>query len=111
MTFGSCKIFSSYYHLFLICYLYLFDDHSLKHLSSQKSLSLSNNTIALGNVLYTDFALLFQISGIILLVAMIGAIILTLRKRPGVKSQIIKNQIDIKKSDVIEIVSMKSEDR
>ena len=55
-----------------------------------------------------DFALLFQMCGVILLVAMIGAIVLTLRKRPGVKKQIIKNQVDTKKQDVIEVVSIKN---
>ena len=46
--------------------------------------------------------------GVILFVAMIGAIVLTLRKRPGVKKQIIKNQVDTKKEDVIEVVSVKN---
>ena len=46
--------------------------------------------------------------GVILLVAMIGAIVLTLRNRPGVKRQIIKNQVDTKKEDVIEVVSVKN---
>ena len=45
------------------------------------------NTQALGRVLYTDYAYFFQIAGLILLVAMIGAIVLTLRDRPGVKRQ------------------------
>ena len=52
-----------------------------------------NNTVSIGNVLYTDYFLLFQISGIILLVAMIGAIFLTIRKREGVKKQNIYKQI------------------
>ena len=45
------------------------------------------NTKIIGNILYTDYFLLFQLSGIILLVAMIGAIYLTLRKRKGIKKQ------------------------
>ncbi|MET0257212.1 MAG: NADH-quinone oxidoreductase subunit J [Methylobacterium sp.] len=45
------------------------------------------NTQALGRVLYTDYAYFFQIAGLVLLVAMIGAIVLTLRDRPGVKRQ------------------------
>ena len=52
-----------------------------------------NNTKAIGNVLYTDYFLIFQISGIILLVAMIGAILLTLRKRKDAKKQNIYKQI------------------
>ena len=55
--------------------------------------NLVDNTHLLGNILYTDFFLLFQLSGIILLVAMVGAIFLTLRKRKGVKKQNIYNQI------------------
>ena len=52
-----------------------------------------NNTVLIGNILYTDYFLLFQISGIILLVAMIGAIFLTIRKREGAKKQNIYKQI------------------
>ena len=51
------------------------------------------NTEALGRVLYTDYIYLFQISGLILLVAMIGAIVLTLRDRPGTKRQDIGAQL------------------
>ena len=51
-----------------------------------------DNTKAIGNILYTDYFLLFQISGIILLVAMIGAIFLTIRKREGAKKQNIYKQ-------------------
>ena len=52
-----------------------------------------NNTKIIGNSLYTDYFLLFQLSGLILLVAMIGAILLTLRKRVGTKKQNIYKQI------------------
>ena len=52
-----------------------------------------DNTEIIGNILYTDYFLLFQISGIILLVAMIGAIFLTIRKREGAKKQNIYKQI------------------
>ena len=84
------------------------DNSTLEKLSNTPNLEQKNNTISLGNILYTDFALLFQMCGVILLVAMIGAIVLTLRKRPGVKKQIIKNQVDTKKDDVIEVVSVKN---
>ena len=53
------------------------------------------NTKIIGNVLYTDYFLLFQLSGIILLVAMIGAILLTLRKREGAKKQNVLSLIHI----------------
>jgi NADH-quinone oxidoreductase subunit J len=46
-----------------------------------------SNTHSLGQVLYTDYIHVFQLSGMILLVAMIGAIVLTFRKREGVKTQ------------------------
>ena len=50
------------------------------------------NTVALGRILYTDYIYYFQIAGLILLVAMIGAIVLTLRHRPGVRRQSIRVQ-------------------
>ena len=57
------------------------------------SSQILDNTRIIGNILYTDYFLLFQISGIILLVAMIGAIFLTIRKREGAKKQNIYKQI------------------
>ena len=51
-----------------------------------------SNTAALGAILYTDYVYYFEISGLILLVAMIGAIVLTLRQRPGVRRQSISRQ-------------------
>jgi len=50
------------------------------------------NTAALGRILYTDYVYYFQIAGLVLLVAMIGAIVLTLRHRPGVRRQVIARQ-------------------
>jgi NADH-quinone oxidoreductase subunit J len=52
-----------------------------------------SNTQALGRILYTDYIFYFQTAGLILLVAMIGAIVLTLRHRPGVKRQSIRRQV------------------
>jgi NADH-quinone oxidoreductase subunit J len=51
------------------------------------------NTEQLGHVIYTDYAYLFQVAGMILLVAMIGAIVLTNRSRPGVRKQKIAEQV------------------
>ena len=51
------------------------------------------NAEAIGRVLYTDYVYFFQAAGMVLLVAMIGAIVLTLRHKPGVKRQIIMNQV------------------
>lgn len=66
------------------------------------------NTRALGRILYTDYLYPFQMAGIILLVAMIGAIVLTLRQRKGVKRQNVWDQLDRRREDVIEICKVKS---
>jgi NADH-quinone oxidoreductase subunit J len=52
-----------------------------------------SNTVAIGRVLYTDYILYFQTAGMVLLVAMIGAIVLTLRHRPGVRRQSVAAQV------------------
>ena len=65
-----------------------------------------SNTKSLGNVLYTDYIHLFQISGMILLVAMIGAIVLTFRKRPGLKRQSYIKQISRERAEGVEIVEV-----
>ena len=62
------------------------------------------NTRSIGNVLYTDYILLFQISGIILLVAMIGAIVLTYRERAGVKRQSYVKQISRERAEGVDLV-------
>jgi NADH-quinone oxidoreductase subunit J len=56
-------------------------------------LAARSNTAALGDILYTDYLYYFQIAGLVLLVAMIGAIVLTLRHKPGVKRQSIAAQV------------------
>ncbi|MFL2886761.1 MAG: NADH-quinone oxidoreductase subunit J [Candidatus Pelagibacter sp.] len=66
------------------------------------------NTESIGNVIYTDYIHLFQLSGIILLVAMIGAIVLTFRERSGVKKQSYFKQISREKSDGVEVVEVES---
>ena len=64
------------------------------------------NTHALGQVLYTDYIHVFQISGMILLVAMIGAIVLTFRKRGGVKTQSYFKQISRERSDGVQVMKV-----
>ena len=64
------------------------------------------NVRALGQILYTDLFVLFQISGLILLVAMIGAIVLTLRSRPGVRRQRISDQLERTPEKAIEVVKV-----
>ena len=64
------------------------------------------NTEAIGSILYTDYILYFQVSGIILLVAMVGSIVLTLRDREGVKRQSIPDQLS--RGSQIELKDVKS---
>ena len=61
------------------------------------------NTQALGQLIYTDYLYIFQLSGMILLVAMIGAIVLTLRKREGVKRQNISEQVNRRKEETLQL--------
>ena len=63
-----------------------------------------SNTHQLGSVLYTDYIYLFQIAGIILLLSMIGAIVLTYRKREGVKTQSYINQISRESKTSVDVV-------
>jgi NADH-quinone oxidoreductase subunit J len=65
-----------------------------------------SNTHQLGSVLYTDYIYLFQIAGIILLLSMIGAIVLTYRKREGVKKQSYINQISRESKTSVEVVEV-----
>jgi len=65
------------------------------------------NTAALGDILYTDFVLFFQIAGMVLLVAMIGAIVLTLRHRENIKRQDILAQIYRDPAEAVDLVDVK----
>ena len=67
-----------------------------------------SNTHALGNILYTDYIHLFQISGIILLIAMIGAITLTFSKRENIKRQSYFDQIQREKDSAVSLVEVES---
>jgi len=68
----------------------------------------STNTHAIGAVLYTDYIHIFQLSGMILLVAMIGAIVLTFRQRSGLKKQSYFSQISRERSDAVQLVDVES---
>ena len=74
---------------------------------SETDLSISN-THALGNVLYTDYIYLFQIAGMILLVAMVGAITLTFQKRENIKKQDYFKQIGREKDSAVSLVDVES---
>ena len=78
--------------------------------SPSETLLSSNisNTHSLGQVLYTDYVHIFQISGMILLIAMIGAIVLTYRKRDGVKKQSYVKQISRERSEGVEVLEVAS---
>jgi len=67
-----------------------------------------SNTHSLGQVLYTDYIHVFQISGMILLIAMIGAIVLTFRQREGVKKQSYFKQISRERSESVEVLEVTS---
>ncbi len=80
-------------------------------LSNPNTTQISNeisNTHSLGQVLYTDYIHIFQISGMILLIAMIGAIVLTFRRREGVKTQSYLKQISRERSEGIEVLEVQS---
>ena len=61
------------------------------------------NAEAIGQVLYTDYLLVFQMAGLVLFVAMVGAIVLTLRRRAGVKKQNIAAQVGRRRSEGVEL--------
>jgi NADH-quinone oxidoreductase subunit J len=68
-----------------------------------------SNTKALGTVLYTDYVFAFEIAAVILLVAIIAAIALTMRKRPDSKYQDPSDQIKVRKADRLRVIKMEAE--
>ena len=70
------------------------------------NLSSVSNTHSLGQIIYTDYIHVFQISGMILLVAMIGAIVLTFRQRAGVKRQSYIKQISRERAEGVEVLEV-----
>tara|TARA_B100000579_G_scaffold101318_1_gene80600 strand:+ start:150 stop:782 length:633 start_codon:yes stop_codon:yes gene_type:complete len=78
---------------------------SAEFISIDKDIS---NTHSIGYVLYTDYIHIFQLSGMILLVAMIGAIVLTFRQRSGIKRQFYFKQISREKKDGVEVINVES---
>ena len=75
--------------------------------NSMTNYSLSN-THSIGQILYTDYIHIFQISGMILLIAMIGSIVLTFRQREGVKKQSYIKQISRERSEGVEVLEVAS---
>ncbi|MDT8282419.1 MAG: NADH-quinone oxidoreductase subunit J, partial [Gammaproteobacteria bacterium] len=78
-------------------------DKAVKHAADY------SNTEALGEILYTDYVLAFEIAAVILLVAIVAAISLTLRRRPSTKYQTPGNQIKVKKEDRLKVIKSDAE--
>ena len=76
--------------------------------NNSSSINDISNTHSLGQILYTDYIHIFQMSGMILLVAMIGAIVLTYRQREGVKKQSYIKQISRERTEGVEVLDVSS---
>ncbi len=80
--------------------------HAMKASTAAMPTNVSN-TAALGHILYTDYVYYFEVAGLILLVAMIGAIVLALRKRPGVRRQSVWKQVSRTPETSVDVVDVK----
>jgi len=94
------------FELFLVFYVSLAAPVAITHVDHPMPEDMTN-TNAIGNIMYTWYLYPFQMAGIILLIAMIGAIVLTLRSRPGVRKQNVNAQMQRKREDSMEIVKLK----
>ena len=94
--------------ILLVELVLLFGTWSLPPDTAATSASTVQNTHALGEVLYTKYVFFFQTAGMILLVAMVGAIVLTMRHRTGIKRQVIAEQVARGPATAIEIKQVKS---
>ena len=97
-----------FFELFIVLSGWKYKDTFVPLSSIDPNLGITN-THAIGSVLYTDYIYLFQISGMILLVAMIGAITLTFSKRENVKRQSYFEQIHRQKDNSVSLVEVDSE--
>ncbi|HEU0118317.1 MAG TPA: NADH-quinone oxidoreductase subunit J [Alphaproteobacteria bacterium] len=93
--------------LVMVCHAWIYDPKGLV-VTPYAQTGDVENTRAIGRLLYTSYFYPFQVSGLILLVAMIGAIVLTLRERKDARRQRVAQQMDRKISDVIEVVKVPS---
>lgn len=75
-------------------------------LTPMPPLAVMSNTQALGQALYTDYIYVFQTAGLILLIAMIGAIVLTLRKREGARRQNVSAQVNRRREDAVKLINI-----
>ena len=95
-----------FFELIIVAGGWKYKPELLKSFSSVGIDSNTTNTHEIGNVLYTDYIHIFQLSGMILLVAMIGAIVLTFRKREGIKRQSYFKQISRERNEAVELVDV-----
>ena len=95
-----------FFELLIVAGGWKYKPELLKSFSSIGIDSNTTNTHEIGNVLYTDYIHIFQLSGMILLVAMIGAIVLTFRKREGIKRQSYFKQISRERDEAVELVDV-----
>ena len=95
LPFGALLGVVLFTELIMLFLTEIFSEKKLVSFSDKPIFTEIENTKYLGSVLYTDYFYLFQLSGIILLLAMIGSIVLTLRQRKGVKKQLIFNQVKV----------------
>jgi NADH-quinone oxidoreductase subunit J len=97
-----------FFELIIVAGGWKYKPELLKNFSSIDIDLSTTNTHAIGEVLYTDYIHLFQLSGMILLVAMIGAIVLTFRKRDGIKRQSYFKQISREPKEGVELTEPKN---
>lgn len=71
----------------------------------------ANNTEALGEVLYTDYVYSFELAAVILLVGIVAAIVLTLRRRPDARKQDVSQQVQVRRADRVRLVKMQAESK
>ena len=95
-----------FFELIIVAGGWKYKPELLKSFSSIGIDSNTTNTHEIGNVLYTDYIHIFQLSGMILLVAMIGAIVLTFRKREGIKRQSYIKQISRERNEAVELIDV-----
>ncbi len=96
-----------FFELIIVIGGWKFKPEVISSISDSSNLTISN-THSIGNILYTDYIHLFQLSGVILLVAMIGAIVLTFRQRSGLKRQSYFTQISRERSESVKLVDIQS---
>jgi len=70
-----------------------------------------NNTRELGLLLYTDYFYAFELAAVVLLVAIVAAIALTMRRRPGLKAQVVSRQVAVRRDERVRLVKMEAEKR